>query len=688
MGLWDWDLRTDQCYYSPSWFNMLGYAADELTQEPDLWLQLTHPEDRERAAQSGERHLSGETGSIETELRLRHKDGHWVWVLDRGGVVERDAEGRPTRAIGVQTDITRLKTAEHELEQVNGRFRLALEASDTGIWQFDVGTAQSYWDERTRSIFGLEPGPEKLPAQVWHDFLHPDDKARAEAAHALKVEAQEAVKVRYRILRADGVVRHVESLHRFLSVAGSSGRLIGTIRDITEECEREQQLAAAARQDSLTGLLNRAAFEAELQVKIALAQHDPFALFYIDLDYFKALNDTAGHAAGDAALKIVAQDIQSALPTAIVARLGGDEFAAIVRLADGNPEPAAAKILDAVQRVRPLGTSQQTQLGASIGIAVVDTDQSSPADALARADDACYFAKSSGRNRWSTFAQERSMTSGLTAARLVADLSAAKEEGRLLLFGQEIRVLDTPFQPSGRIEVLARLVSPSGEFISPCEFIPAAERFGMAASLDRWIIRTALRRFGSVLGGAMNVTLGFNLSAHTLSDPLLWDFIEEVVAETGAPFANLVFEITETAAFTNVDAAERFVREARAKASRVSLDDFGVGLSSFSYLRRFPVDSIKIDGSFIANLDTSTFDRKVVSSIAEIAGTLGCTVVAERIERPETLDILRELGVVLGQGFLMHRPEPLEQIIRRVTAERCSPYGGPVAAASAVRNGA
>jgi len=202
--------------------------------------------------------------------------------------------------------------------------------------------------------------------------------------------------------------------------------------------------------------------------------------------------------------------------------------------------------------------------------------------------------------------------------------------------------------------------------VPPGEFIPVAERFGIASRLDRWIIRTALSQHGPALrAGAL--TLGFNLSAQTLSDPLLWDFVDGVIEETGAPHWGIGFEITETAAVTNFDAAEQFVRKARERRCSVSLDDFGAGMSSFEYLRRFPVDAIKIDGSFIEHIAESSFDREIVSAITGIARSLGCGVVAEKIERQETLDILHDMGVAFGQGFLLHRPEPLEAIVARAS---------------------
>ncbi|WP_192362118.1 PAS domain-containing protein, partial [Mesorhizobium mediterraneum] len=312
LGVWDWDLRSGDCFYSAMWSQMLGYGEGELVEASDLWLQLTHPDDRERAVASGERHIAGLTDSIETELRLKHKSGHWVWVLDRGGVVERDAEGRPVRLMGVQTDITKQKQAEAELAQVNVRFRLALAASGTGIWHHDLAARKSYWDERTREIFGLVAETDEVSQDLWHSYLHPDDRADAERAHLAPLQTKKVVAVQYRIIKRDGEIRHVESLIRFIADAQSSGQILGTVRDITEAKQREQELAHAARHDALTGLLNRAAFDRLLAEHIATAR--PLAVFYVDLDYFKALNDFAGHATGDLALKSVAEGILGCLP--------------------------------------------------------------------------------------------------------------------------------------------------------------------------------------------------------------------------------------------------------------------------------------------------------------------------------------------------------------------------------------
>ncbi|MDF1606891.1 EAL domain-containing protein [Hoeflea sp. YIM 152468] len=784
LGVWDWNLSTGACKYSEQWCQMLGYQKKDLPKGADLWLLLVHPDDRERAIQSGDRHLAGETASIETELRLRHKNGHWVWVLDRGCIVERDENGRPVRVVGVQTDITRQKEAEQNLGQTNERFRLALAASGIGIWHYDIGLQKSNWDARTRAIFGLYPGPTDIIATTWQKFLHPDDRDWTEREHADALSKDEEVNLRYRIIREDGEIRHVETLAKTVPEDGLAGCLVGTIRDITdevsaadalhaekerykvtlesisdavistdvrgrisfanpaalrmlalqdvdltgqdlrtsftqylatsqdippqssqdaghiittdtgtfrrksspllssagelggnvfifqnitEEARRQQELAYAARHDALTGLYNRSAFDEALEDAIGAAADTPFAVLYIDLDHFKALNDYAGHAAGDEALRRIATGVCERLPSdAVFARLGGDEFAILLPGSDTtSARKTAEDTITAVRNVDLGFVVSRQPLGCSIGIALIDDPLISAPDVLARADDACYAAKSAGRNRSSVFVEQNDvLSSGLTAARMAAGLTEALEDNRVVLFGQEIRSIDRPHEWSGRIEILARLRSRDGRIVTPAQFISAAERFGVAPMLDRRIIGDALKQYGPTME-AMDLQLGFNLSAQTLSDPHLWSFIQQAVEETGAPYSHIGFEITETAAVTCFDTANLFVRQARRQGCVVSLDDFGSGLSSFDYLRRFPINCIKIDGAFIEKLIESKFDRAIVSSVVGIAKDLELDVVAEKIENAATVAHLQHLGVTFGQGYHLHKPEPLADMVAR-----------------------
>ncbi len=785
LGVWDWNLKTNICIYSESWCRMLGYRRSEFAENDDLFLLLIHPEDRERAIESGDRHLAGKTDRIETELRLQHKAGHWVWVLDRGAVIERDENGNPLRAIGVQTDITQQKQVERDTSLVNERFRLALTAADIGIWHFDVARGRSFWDAKTCEIFGLDTVSKEIDGDTWHTFLHPEDRHEAETRHFQALSEKSEVKVRYRIVRQDGEIRHLETLAKAVPNQGGAGYLVGTIRDVTAEVEaaralqtekeryeitlgaindavvstdvdgvinfanpsaermfsldeqdliglnvdsilrgkgkiksvqsgttggfkddvvleidtsyyrcrrspvvgsegkcvgqvysshditsdynRRKQLAYAAHHDSLTGLYNRVAFDEALEAAILQAGETRLAIFYLDLDHFKALNDFAGHAAGDEALKAIAAGLTALLPEgAFFARLGGDEFAILLKDYDRtSAENFATEAIAAVRDVSLSCAVNGPRLGCSIGVFVIDDASIVPSDALARADDACYAAKSAGRNRFAFFTESRSTrTSGLSAAREVADLTEALEDNRLILFGQEIRSLQRPNEQCGRLEILARLESADGRIIGPGSFIPAAERFGMAAMLDRWIIRKALAEHGHRLGSA-NLKVGFNLSAQTLCDPTLWPFIKEVAEETFTPLSQIAFEITETAAVSCFETAELFVRSARRHGCSVSLDDFGSGLSSFDYLRRFPISCIKIDGAFVEKIVESKVDRAIIASIMELGRNLGFDVVAEKIENEKVATRLQQLGVAYGQGFHLHKPEPLDDIIGR-----------------------
>lgn len=321
LGVWDWDLIKDECQYSNSWFAMLGYSQGELQVSSDLWLELTHPDDRARALESGERHIRGEAEEIETELRLKHKSGHWLWVLDRGGVVERDVHGRATRVVGVQVDISRQKAVEQQLQMVNERFRTAMEATDLGLWEYDIETKRSLWDGPTRAIFGLNPEGAEQPGAFWNCFLHPEDRERTELAHgAIGAETRA---IRYRIIRLDGQVRHVETFAHLVPNPDGTARLVGSIRDVTDDVRGREALAWAASHDALTGLLTRAAFEERLQCRLAATDGQPMSLLYIDLDHFKQVNDTRGHAAGDLVLREVARTLLLKAKFCDVARLGG-----------------------------------------------------------------------------------------------------------------------------------------------------------------------------------------------------------------------------------------------------------------------------------------------------------------------------------------------------------------------------
>lgn len=804
LGVWDSNLVTGQCYYSSTWKKMLGYREDELGDSGDLWLTLIHPDDRQQAIESGERHIAGEIPRIETEFRLRHKDGHWVWVLDRGRVVEWDAAGKPTRMIGVQTDITDQKNAEHHLALLNERIQLALDAGQVGLWQFNIETETVLWDRRMREIFGIGPGPEEVPRATWHRSLHPDDAAMAERAIEATFETGEPMKMSYRIVKPDGEIRHVFALARLVRREGMPAMLMGSIWDITDQVlsaealarekdlyrvtlqsigdavlttsvddvvtfanpaaerlllrsavefigspvsdvltlvdegsghnltsstrramesrstvDREEnatlirrdgerrsirdlaspifnstgavtgsvlvvqdvttarnlqrELSHAATHDALTGLLNRRAFELATCASIEKSHGVALqALLYIDLDRFKMVNDTLGHAAGDALLKMATSCMKNNLPDeAIIGRLGGDEFAALISIKSSDDvQQIAEGLISEIRKVRLRWGGKLQEIGASIGVAVLDNPELTLNEVIARADAACYAAKAEGRNRTAIYdANTGAARQNLASIQAASGILDALSEGRLEIYGQQIREISNTTDHTVYIEILSRMTGADGTVIAPSEFIPAAERFGLMGIVDRWIIQHTLETYGRQLMTMNNVSIAINLSANTISDPTLWSFLQSTMERTKVAPSRLIFEITETTAVNNYEAAEHFVSEARAAGCRISLDDFGAGLSSFGYLHHFKVDSIKIDGAFIEQLSNSRLNQAVVASIGGVARELGVDVVAEHIEDTEAVTILRSLGIGYGQGFLFHRPQPLETLLHNLDAD-------------------
>ncbi len=803
LGVWDSNLVTGQCYYSSTWKKMLGYREDELGDNGDLWLALIHPDDRQRSIESGERHIAGEIPRIETEFRLRHKDGHWVWVLDRGRVVEWDAEGKPTRMIGVQTDISEQKNAEHQLMLLNERVQLALDAGQVGLWHFNIETETVSWDRRMREIFGIGPGPEEVPRATWHKSLHPDDAAMAERAIETTYETGAPMKMSYRIIKPDGEVRHVFALARLVRHESMPAMLMGSIWDITEQVLSEEALARekdlyrvtlqsigdavlttsvddvvtfanpaaekllmrgaaeligssvsdalslvdegtgrvltsstmramesrstvdreenavvirsdgvrrsirdlaspifnqagavtgsvlvvqdvtnarnlqrelshAATHDALTGLLNRRAFELATSRVIGgphvVGRH---ALLYIDLDRFKMVNDTLGHAAGDALLRLATSSMKETLPRdAIIGRLGGDEFAALIAVTRfEDADEIAGRLIAEIRKVKLHWDGKTQEIGASIGIAVLDDPALTLSETIARADAACYAAKAEGRNRSAIYdANTGAARQNLASIQAASGILEALSEGRLEIYGQQVRQIADNTEHTVYIEILSRMIGTDGKIIAPTEFIPAAERFGLMGIVDRWIIEHTLETYGPKLMTMEKVAIAINLSASTISDPTLWEFLQSTMERTQIAPSRLIFEITETTAVNNYEAAEHFVKEARAAGCRISLDDFGAGLSSFGYLHHFKVDSIKIDGAFIEKLSNSRLNQAVVASIGGVARELGVDVVAEHIEDADAVGILRSLGVGFGQGFLFHRPQPLETLLHSLSA--------------------
>lgn len=435
----------------------------------------------------------------------------------------------------------------------------------------------------------------------------------------------------------------------------------GLLADISERKAMVAHLKQMAEHDGLTGLYNRGYFQAELErvVERARRGQQTASLLYIDLDNFKYVNDTLGHAAGDRLLIAVANILQRrARKSDLIARLGGDEF--IVLLYNVTPDLAATVAesfrTQLAQHVLQDG-GERVDIGCSIGVCLIDTTAESSAAALAQADIACHIAKRAGRNRVHLFvakdaANVASMSLDMGWSRRIRDAIA---HGRFALACQPI--VDVASGGIESYEILIRMLDENEQLVLPGGFLPAAERFGLAVDIDKWVISNAIETLVAQRKHVPNLRYSINLSGRTLVDLQVLDLITAKLAETGLDAAALTFEVTETTAIADMAAAEKFLRHLQRIGCRTALDDFGSGVSSFAYLQDLPIDTIKIDGRFVRNIATNPVDRAMVKAMNEIAHALGKRTVAEFVENEAALTVLREYGVDFAQGFHLGRPD-------------------------------
>jgi diguanylate cyclase (GGDEF)-like protein len=451
--------------------------------------------------------------------------------------------------------------------------------------------------------------------------------------------------------------RYSRPLLRDDQVAGR----VWSFRDVSERQLFEARLIDMANHDALTGLFNRRRFDEELEAQVARARRYGVggALLFLDLDQFKDVNDSRGHGAGDELLVALALLLRERLrETDVIARLGGDEFAVLLPHTDAARASLAAQdILDAVrERTFEIGGAP-LGITASVGIALYPEHGENAAELLSRADVAMYQAKEQGRNRVRTFSTDTDWQAEIARRmdwqRRIHD---ALEHERFVLHAQPI--LDLSSHEVTQYELLLRAVDVDGELVLPGEFLDVAERSGLIREIDRWVVRRAICLIAAQARAGRRLEIEVNLSGQAFSDPTLRQAIQDEIATTGIDPQCLILEVTETAAITNLEEAQRFIRALRALGCRFALDDFGVGFSSFAHLKYLPVDYVKIDGSFIRDLPRSTTDQHLVRAIADIARALGKRTIAEFVNDEATVALLREFGVDFAQGFYIGRPGP------------------------------
>lgn len=665
-GLYDWDLENSTVYYSPRWKALLRLNDAEVGNKPDDWLSRILPEDR-KTFHSTITGLDADNTSFQIEYRMTDGMGEIRWMSCRGIVVLSGLA--PVRVVGSQADVTARKEAEQGLLQSEERYALAAAAANDGLWDWKFDSGEVYYSPRWKAMLGL--GDREVPPCIasWFDLVARDDLEGLRTAIAMHVTSKRNyLEHEFRMTAANGELVWMQV--RGLAVRneeGRSTRLVGSMTDITARKRAEHQLLFDAFHDGLTGLPNRTLLldrvgQALDRNRGATAQH--FAILNIDLDRFKSINDAMGNTVGDEILKVIAQRLDAYRRVGdTVARLSADEFAMLL----DNVDDAATTLTVAEELsraiTRPVNIEgQDIVLTASIGIALSITKYERAEDMLRDASLAMYRAKSGGRARIDVF-DVLLRRQAMTTMRVESDLRAAIEHDQLRLYYQPIINLQT-----GRIagfEALMRWLHPDRGLVSPAEFIPLAEESGLIVPMGNWAMCQAvgqLARWQKSFPGDEELFMSVNVSSRQFDGDDLIKRVRQCLDRSGITPSTLKLELTESLLMQDPTKARTAMEAIRAMDVRLSIDDFGTGYSSLSYLHQFPVDTLKIDRSFVQALSSGQGNSAIVQVINTLANILGMDAIAEGIENEVEASFLREIRCKYGQGFLFAKPAPADVI--------------------------
>lgn len=554
------------------------------------------------------------------------------------------------------------------LQMEKERAQITLQSIGDGVITTDVEGAIAYMNPAAEAMTHWKAEHATgLPLAALFNLL--DDNAQTEGLtlieHILSGRLSGASEHSKLIQRLDGSTVSVTLVGAPIRHAGKVSGAVLVLHDMTQERQYIANLSWQATHDALTGLANRREFEYRLEQALhnLTRQVGRHALMFLDLDQFKLVNDTCGHAAGDELLRHICALLQSGLrENDTLARLGGDEFG--ILLENCSPE-AAEKIAEGlrqtVQNLHFVWKGRPFVTTVSIGLVHIAQNPTTLEASLRAADMACYMAKEKGRNRVQVYhADDSELSLRFGEMAWVQRLHMALEENRFCLYAQEIAALGPGDHGGGHIEILLRLHDEAGRMILPDSFIPAAERYGLMTSLDRWVVENVFKIIRQCLNESRQGPMAMcaiNLSGTTIGDQAFLDFLRKQFAAYSIPPEMICFEITETSAISNLGSAIRFINELKSLGCYFSLDDFCAGMSSFAYLKHLPVDFLKIDGSFVKDMLDDPINRAMVEVINHIGHVMGKRTIAEFVETAQIEQALLEIGVDYAQGYVIERPQ-------------------------------
>ncbi|MDP2770370.1 MAG: EAL domain-containing protein, partial [Giesbergeria sp.] len=660
MGLWNWDLRTGMVQGDDTLAQMFGDPPPGTERVPiEEWRSRTHPEDLLALDPPLIACLKGETEQFEVAQRIRHRDGHWIWGLWRGRVTERDAQGKCVALMGSFHDITERREAHERLQLAASVFTHARE----GITITDThGTIIEVNDTFTRITgYSREEAIGNNPRMLQSGRQGPDFYAAM--WHSLTTDGHWTGEVWNR-RKSGELFAEIITISAVRNLLGAVTHYVALFTDITSLKENERKLERIAHYDALTGLPNRVLLADRLQQAMARCQRrgHSLAVAFIDLDGFKAVNDLHGHEQGDGLLVALAQRLQSSLREGdTLSRMGGDEFVAVLSDLENTKdcEPVLERMLHAAADPVRLGDTL-FQVSASIGVTLFPADGVEPDLLIRHADQAMYQAKQAGKNRYHLFDVEQD-TAVKTQREEIARIRQALTAQEFVLYYQP-KVNMRTGQVTGA-EALIRWNHPERGLLAPAAFLPAMHNHAISIDVGDWVISTALRQMADWQAQGLDLPVSVNIDArHLQKEGFSLRLAALLAAQPQVPTSHLELEILETSALEDIALVSDIMRRCQAMGVRFALDDFGTGYSSLTYLKRLGAEVIKIDQSFVRDMQTDPDDLAIVRGVIGLAHAFHREVIAEGVETIAHGTALLRLGCEHAQGYGIARPMPASEL--------------------------